>query len=567
MDKPSVAIVGAGPSGLAAAHHLAESHHVSLYDSRACVGGVWALQPEQGQAYDWLETNTPRQLFAYPGFPLTNDDAEGGKSNRPSAYITAQTARRYYARFAKEMRLNDSEGGGRLAKLELSTRVVKLRRCSQGQSGSDASGGGRNILEDCRWCLETEQGAVHHYHRVVLALGAFSTPSMPTVLSELRRTGVRVLHSSQLAQASSCELLERAHRVIVVGSGKSALDVVAKAGQSKELLLIGGAMDVWPLPSGTWPAWTSRLPLVSRLSPWSGSPRQSYSETMMRFFWGQMAKSSFVLQNSESKGVGDDGERGWEQIMRSSARIFPSPRELKNTTCRVVHARCGAFAELERGKFALLGTRSCEQEEEIITEVDQQKDVIVACTGYSRADVAMRELLGPHLADELGLGGQGDREWTLALNEALEEARRCVPVLSHLHHVSPMQETIRLYRHMVPLDHSKRDFAVLGLPQTLSAAIVAEVQARWLEAYFQGRMPQRNSSRRDIVKSTASMVAASLARYGTADARMGTNMSLELAWYADVICKDVDGRERSGKRWSLRPLNSHEWSQERENIT
>lgn len=71
-----VAVIGAGPSGLAAASYLcAEGCTVTLIEQKACPGGLWNAETDllkrrwERPVYDSLETNVPRQLMTFSDKP------------------------------------------------------------------------------------------------------------------------------------------------------------------------------------------------------------------------------------------------------------------------------------------------------------------------------------------------------------------------------------------------------------------------------------------------------------------------------------------------------------------
>ncbi|KAL8656755.1 MAG: hypothetical protein Q9226_002569 [Calogaya cf. arnoldii] len=92
----SIAIVGGGPSGIAAAKYLlAENHYskIKIFEQRASVGGVWNHTGTRGSKvyedcrsanrydpsfipspmYDGLESNIPLSIMQYSDFPFLKD--------------------------------------------------------------------------------------------------------------------------------------------------------------------------------------------------------------------------------------------------------------------------------------------------------------------------------------------------------------------------------------------------------------------------------------------------------------------------------------------------------------
>lgn len=721
-----VAVVGAGPSGLAAAHHLADEHAVHLIDARGAVGGVWAARDEDrhyasacghggcrepgrhatqpchqahfehaGQAYDWLVTNTPTALFPYPGFPLMDADwaipmgcgSEGAPSSQrslSSPYVPAWVAIAYYKRFAKEKRLHagtPASSSGRLAGFHLLTRVESIARRAHSEHGW------RLRLS----CPQWRTSEALDVDRIVLAVGAHGKPSIPSWAEPLLKSGLAI-HSHQLGDQAVVNKLAQARHIVVVGGGKSALDVVAWAGsdgirsrsenkggkadtsahskygpksrlaqrQQQPIVTIlrrpGHQAPGWPLPSGKIPAWASRLSLLggggSFLSPWPmalpGEQNVRYGvplsiQLFRHIYWTTLAWNTRRSYPALLAGRSS----GWQALMGGAARMFPAPNGLEHADYTVIDAHVlSCDAEHVPDVRATIYLEHPDARTDQIN-VDESA-VIVLCTGYAGPEAMLSLFEDPHVGHALGLPRQRDtifqscaksspvrgssasdvdrrcdaakcdKCWSDLVSEATTEAQKREPALRTLHDMGAPADSsatsspdMRLHRLMVPFGScppgATRDFALIGAPQTLSAAIVADVQARWLARFFaeppaqttyaaetgvSGQGTKTNfwsQERRDVVhcndethedtnrkerspmlhlphtpedaaKAAAALVGASKARYGATDSRHGTTMSLELAFYADLLCADMHHSGRlPSQRSPWHAASSQDW--------
>lgn len=84
--KKSIAVIGAGPSGLTSAKHaIAQGYDVTIYDQGDEIGGLWVYSDEIGVGkyglnvhsamYEGLRTNTPKQLIEFPDHHHPNNTA------------------------------------------------------------------------------------------------------------------------------------------------------------------------------------------------------------------------------------------------------------------------------------------------------------------------------------------------------------------------------------------------------------------------------------------------------------------------------------------------------------
>ncbi|MCH0573349.1 FAD-dependent oxidoreductase [Streptomyces sp. MUM 136J] len=193
----SVCVIGAGLSGLAAAHALrARGADVVCLEKAPDVGGIWR-QPgagERGPAYQALHLNSARQLTGYADFPMPDSFPLYPRHSDVAAYL------RSFAEWA-----------GLLPCVELRTEVLSVRQETDGAwtvVSRDASGAER----------------VRRFAHVVVASGHHTEAAMPDPLPPGADTfDGTILHSMDYQDGGDYA----GQRVVVVGLGASAVDIAA----------------------------------------------------------------------------------------------------------------------------------------------------------------------------------------------------------------------------------------------------------------------------------------------------------------------------------------------------
>ena len=196
-----VAVIGAGPAGLAVARYLAsEGFEPVLFERGATIGGQWSGDRGHSGVWPSMRTNTSRILTAFSDLP---------HPDRSPTYPTNQAMREYLHAYADRFALT--------SRLRLGTPVVALERAGDGR----------------RWLVRTSSGE-RAFEYVVVATGAFQKWTLPTVpgLASFSGSG-GVAHTFQYADADSL----RGQRVLIAGGAISALEIASD-------LAMGGASRV-----------------------------------------------------------------------------------------------------------------------------------------------------------------------------------------------------------------------------------------------------------------------------------------------------------------------------------
>ncbi|KAK3121724.1 hypothetical protein QOZ80_8BG0659710 [Eleusine coracana subsp. coracana] len=223
-NKKRVAIIGAGPSGLAACKHaLAKGFVPVIFDSGASVGGVWT------RTLASTKLQTPAAAFQFSDFPWPAGTSEFPSHDQVLGYLTA------YAR--KFGVLECVKLGCKVVGAEYSGASEKEvtawdRWSGNGEAFGDGSGEWHLTVE------HIESGSIQKYEFdfLIVCVGRYGVTKIPTFPPN---KGPEVFHGkvlhaqdySHLEDHDAAELI-RGKRVVVVGSGKSGLDTAAECAEA-----------------------------------------------------------------------------------------------------------------------------------------------------------------------------------------------------------------------------------------------------------------------------------------------------------------------------------------------
>ena len=250
MEAQKVAIIGAGPSGLALlrAFDAAESSGASIpdivcFEAQAVWGGMWNLtwktgldehgDPVHGSMYRHMWINTPKEMDEFPDY--TYDE----HFSRPvPSYLERADFRGYVIARAEKHNL------ARFIRFKTAVRDVQ----------QDAEGRFAVCVED----LLTGKSRTDVFDRVVVATGHFSVPNLPDFEGMDRFPG-RILHSHDFRDATQFSGLD----VLIIGGSYSAEDIAL---QSFKFGAKSVTISYRTKPIGfKWPDGVAEVPLLVRL--------------------------------------------------------------------------------------------------------------------------------------------------------------------------------------------------------------------------------------------------------------------------------------------------------------
>lgn len=88
VEKKKVCVIGAGVSGLAAAHAFRQrGHDVEIVERGYDLGGVW----EPSRSYPDVQTQSPKDLYRYTSMPMPENYPEWPKGTQVHAYLTRRS--------------------------------------------------------------------------------------------------------------------------------------------------------------------------------------------------------------------------------------------------------------------------------------------------------------------------------------------------------------------------------------------------------------------------------------------------------------------------------------------
>lgn len=201
-----VAIIGAGPAGLAAARWLQrEGFEPTIFEQGTRLGGQWSADPRYSGIWPAMHTNTCREMSQFSDL-----DHEMGTPIYPSN----QAMLAYFDRYADRFDLR--------SRISLRTRVVAVEQ--------DAGGGWR-VRTRADSGLEREDV----FPFLIVASGRFNKPKLPEVPGLKSFTGASsVIHTFNYKEPRRYV----GQRVLVAGCSVSALEIAS------DLAMLGAARVV-----------------------------------------------------------------------------------------------------------------------------------------------------------------------------------------------------------------------------------------------------------------------------------------------------------------------------------
>lgn len=215
VTRKTVAIIGGGVSGLAAAKAFDEKgHRVIGFERSHDFGGVWELS----RSYPGVQTQSPKDLYRFTDLAMPKDYPQWPKGPQVHAYLHA------YA---------DKHKLGRL--FQLNTGVKAMERRADGKPG---------------WTLTLESAGrtrQEDFDFVAICTGQFSDKNIITHPGQdaFVAQGGRVMHSSEYTDSE----IARGKHVVVLGGSKSSTDIAVNAAEhgATQVTMVY-RQNVWRIP-------------------------------------------------------------------------------------------------------------------------------------------------------------------------------------------------------------------------------------------------------------------------------------------------------------------------------
>ncbi len=184
-SKIRVAIIGAGPSGLALARHLSKLGIVyEIFEKHSDLGGLWNIGNENSPIYESAHLISSKHTTYFSDHPMPDDYADYPSHRQVFAYLKD---------FAERWKL--------VPAIQFDTEVLSAER-----------------LEGGDWRLSFHNRADEVFSHLVCASGVNWFPKWPNYPG---RFSGAIMHSKSYKEASQF----KGERVLVVGGGNSACDI------------------------------------------------------------------------------------------------------------------------------------------------------------------------------------------------------------------------------------------------------------------------------------------------------------------------------------------------------
>lgn len=196
MQQPTIAIIGAGASGLGVAKALGEvGLAFEIIEATARFGGNWQPDGPASKMYEAVHLISSKRNTQFADFPMPEHYPDYPRHTQVFDYLT-QLAE--HCQLQQHTRFN--------------TRVTHMDKTADG------------------WLLSFDDGRQARYEAVVVCNGLLGTPKVPQYPGTFSG---QALHAG--AYRSSAQF--RGKRVLVVGGGNSGCDIAVDAAQTASLAL------------------------------------------------------------------------------------------------------------------------------------------------------------------------------------------------------------------------------------------------------------------------------------------------------------------------------------------
>ncbi|KAK7531682.1 uncharacterized protein J3D65DRAFT_122192 [Phyllosticta citribraziliensis] len=542
MEGFDLIVIGAGWNGLAAAKTYIELHpteNVLVIDSAESIGGVWS----QERLYPGLKSNNMLGTYEFSDFPM-NEETYGVKEGQ---HIPGAVLHRY---------LTDYAGQFIGERIRLGTKVDTAK---QDESGA--------------WCLSTthddETGKLRT-KRLIVATGVTSEPAVPQFKGQ-DSFAAPIFHAKDFRQRD--DTLTTCRSVTVVGGAKSAWDAsyaYAQAGIYVELIIReSGRGPVWMAPPYVTPLkkWLESL-LTTRLLTWF-SP----------CIWGDEDGYGLIRRFLHGTWLGRKIVDGFWHILAEDVKSLngydkhPETKKLKPwnsafwiaSSLSILNYPTDFFEHVRRKRIRVHIASVDHLSERTVHLSDGRTlptDALLCATGWKASPPI--NFLPPGSTASLGLP-----HTTKVADALVEKANATIlsrfprlqqqPQLPHRPEFDNNSHPFRLYRLIAPPTHvcSQRSLAFAGMTMTTSTALMAQTQALWISAYFDGTL-----ARAPADTASASWSALLHSQFGRWRYPLGygarvPDFVFDVMPYVDMLLRDLGLPTRRKGSWWQDVLSPH----------
>ncbi|TDZ73349.1 FAD-dependent monooxygenase DEP4 [Colletotrichum trifolii] len=497
METLDFAVIGAGWYGLAAAkthHQLHPQNSLAVFDQSPTAGGVWA----EHRLYPGLKSNNMLGTYEYPDFPM--DPETFGVL--PGEHIPGKVLHKYLTKYAEHFGIFD--------KIRFQYKILSAEH-------QEAGGWILTVLNE-------KDGKDFQVlsKKLVVATGLTSQEFLPDFEGQ-ETFGAPIFHGKDFLQ--NAETIETSKRVTVFGGTKSAWDLVyayaIKGVAVNWVIRESGHGPVWMAPPYVTPLkkWLEKLVHTRALtwfSPCAWGEADGYTRT--RNFYHGTAIGRGIVNNFWSV-LGND------VITLNKYDSHPELKKLK-PWCEAKHVASSlSILNYETDFFDLIRdgkvhvhiadiVRLSPKAVHLSNGSSLESDALCCATGWKQFQpikflpVGIEKELGvPHAPTpdsfpSADMTEKIDKEifsrWP-ALQDQPEKNKKLKPLVEDggvstkesFNPYTPMKP-YSLYRFVAPPSQkflAQRDIAFAGVLMHITAAMIANTQALWIDAFFHDKLP------------------------------------------------------------------------------
>lgn len=255
--REQIALIGAGPSGLAAARNLQKlGLPFQGFEAYSDVGGLWNIANPRSTVYESAHLISSKRMTEFSEFPMDDSVAD---------YPSHRELQRYFAAFADRFELRGH--------FRFGCRVTAV----------EPIGDGPAPLWCVRWTAADGSQEAAEFKAVVIANGTLAEPQMPRF--EGHFSG-ELLHTSAYKRAD----VFAGKRVLIIGAGNSGCDIAVDAVHRAASVDISVRRGYYFVPKYVFGKPADTLGGKFVLPPWL---KQAIDSRILRWFTGDPVRFGF----------------------------------------------------------------------------------------------------------------------------------------------------------------------------------------------------------------------------------------------------------------------------------
>ncbi|KJA15628.1 hypothetical protein HYPSUDRAFT_48150 [Hypholoma sublateritium FD-334 SS-4] len=545
LSEP-IAILGAGVAGLIDAYVLLQDGftNVTVITRDRSVGGTWS----RDRVYPGLCINNVHGEYRFSALPMA-PPVDGEKTG---GHITGMGMCEYmesfYEKFLKDM-----------AVFKFKTEIRSVAR--------NAAGVWNVSVEDlCSGKTETLE-----FSRIVLCTGGCSKPKVPQELSmdaaRLANYPGIVIHSSQFRLRLDDILASVGPKehdgdkskgtVLVVGGGKSAMDISAKlANEGRRVVNVFDSPDRFIAAKSAIPEFIRKSRFLSVISPHRvlRTRLERFLHTtrigswVTHFIWHMLGETSLDAYDiPKSSPLRTPFSLFWGIRTNDEGRVHPtSYYSLANAGMIELMVPARAVGYADDGKSVWLSNG-----EKVAA------DVVILATGWQSSWTGV---LDEKTAADIGLGRHAPLTPLKGVEDSWHYKTLANPPSIHPDNAAGKWVT-SVYRGLVPAKNiMRRDFAIGGAMFASNMGYMCEVSAHWVSSYFQSDPMRLPSSPEEAIAEGERASVWMRHRYPNMISWINESYSTGLDFWtwpqaADELLEDMHvPSQRSGGNWLTWPF-------------